>query len=529
MMPKPKILIADDLAPAALAILAERGLDYECRSGLKPKELAAAIGDCDGLIVRSGAKVTAEAIAAGKRLKVIGRAGIGIDNVDLKAATTRGICVMNTPFGNNITTAEHTIAMILALARHIPQADRSTQAGHWEKAKFLGIELAGKTLGLIGCGNIGTIVADRAQGLKMKVIAFDPYLSPERAAALNVEKVDFDSLLARADILSLHTPLTAETRHILDAAALAKSKPGQRIVNCARGELIVEADLRAALDRGGIAGAAIDVFAVEPPSGSPLFGHPHVICTPHLGAATHEAQINVALQIAEQIADFLLHGAVANALNMPAVTLEEAPKLRPYMKLAEQLGAFVGQASEMPIERVIVEYEGQAAALNTRPLTALALQSLLRPTLAESVNMVNALHVARQRNIELSEIKHEREGDYHTLMRITVESGDWRRSIAGTLFADRRARVVEIKGIRIEAEFGAHMLYIANDDRPGLIGRLGTLLGDCGVNIATFALGRSAPGADAIALIATDEPVGAEIMAKIRALPHIRQAKALAF
>jgi D-3-phosphoglycerate dehydrogenase len=362
----------------------------------------------------------------------------------------------------------------------------------------------------------------------MKVIAFDPFLSPERAIDLGVEKVELDELLHRADIISLHTPLTEQTRGLINRQNLAKCRPGVRLINCARGGLVVEADLKAALDSGHVAGAALDVFQTEPATDNILFNHPNVVTTPHLGAATTEAQLNVAIQVAEQMSDFLLHGAVTNAINMPAVTVEEAPRLRPYMKLAEQMGAFIGQAEEGPIERVIVEYEGHVATLNTRPLTAILLQGLLRP-LMDSVNMVNAPVVAKERNIEVSEVKTDREGTYHTLIRVTVETTRRKRDIAGTLFADHRPRIVEIKGIEIEAALGPHMLYVTNEDKPGMIGNLGSLLGDNGINIATFALGRAAQGGDAIALIEIDGPIPAKILRQVQALPHVRQAKALTF
>jgi D-3-phosphoglycerate dehydrogenase len=527
-MSKPKVLIADELAPEAVQIFKDRGVDVEVKTGLKPKELIEIIAGYDGLAVRSATKATAEVIAAAKNLKVIGRAGIGVDNIDIKAATARGICVMNTPFGNNITTAEHTIAMMMALARHIPLADRTTHDGKWEKSRFVGVELYAKVLGVVGCGNIGSIVADRAQGLKMKVIAFDPFLSAERAVDLGVEKVELDTLLKRADFISLHTPLTDQTRGIINAEALAKCKPGVRLINCARGGLVVETDLKAALDSGQVAGAALDVFSEEPAKANILFNHPKVVCTPHLGASSTEAQFNVAVQVAEQMADFLLHGAVTNAINMASVTVEEAPRLRPYMKLAEQLGAFAGQATETGIRRVVIEYEGHVAGLNTRPLTAILLQGLLKPQL-DSVNMVNAPLVAKERDIEVSEVKTDREGDFHTLIRLGVESESWRRNVAGTLFADQRPRVVEIKGIKIDAELGPNMLYVTNEDKPGFIGRLGTLLGDHKVNIATFALGRSAPGQDAIALVEIDGALPNHLIDAVQALPGVKQAKALNF
>ncbi len=392
----------------------------------------------------------------------------------------------------------------------------------------MGVELTGKTLGIIGCGNIGSIVANRALGLKLRVIAYDPYLSPDRAEDLGIEKVALDDLLASADFISLHVPLTDQTRGMIDAAALAKTKPGVRIVNCARGGLVVEADLKAALESGQVAGAALDVFAEEPARDNPLFGSDLLVATPHLGASTSEAQEKVAVQIAEQMADFLLTGAVSNALNMPSLTAEEAAHLKPYMTLAEQLGSFAGQLTRSGLKGVTIEYEGQVAGLNTRPLTQLALAGLLAPIL-DSVNMINAPVIARERDIDIREIKHQRDCDYQTLIRLTVLTEAQERSLAGTLFGGSKPRLVEIKGIPIEAELGAHMLYITNEDKPGLIGALGTTLGDAGVNIATFHLGRAEPGADALALIELDEAIAPEVLAKVRALPHIKQAVPLRF
>jgi D-3-phosphoglycerate dehydrogenase len=524
----PSVLIADELSPRALEIFGERGIATEVRIGLKPPDLAAALNGHAGLAVRSGAKVTKDVLAAAKDLKVVGRAGIGVDNIDVPAATQRGIVVMNTPHGNSITTAEHAIAMMMALARQIPAADKSTHAGKWEKSRFMGVEVAGKTLGIVGCGNIGTIVADRAHGLKMRVLAFDPFLSEERACDLGVQKVELDDLFARADFITLHTPLTDATRHLIDAKALAKTRPGVRLINCARGGLVDEAALKAALDSGHVAGAALDVFAEEPAKANPLFGMDTVIATPHLGASTAEAQEKVAIQVAEQMSDFLLTGAVSNALNMPSVTAEEAPRLRPYMALAQQLGSFAGQLTHSGLKGVTIEYEGHAAELNTRPITAAALAGLLTPLL-DSVNMVNAPVLARERNIEVTEIRHDRPGDYQTLMRLAVVTDRRSRDVAGTLFGGDKPRIVEIKGIRIEAELGRHMLYTTNEDKPGFIGRLGTLLGESAINIATFHLGRSAPGGDAIALIEVDQKLSEDLLARVRAIPGVKQAEALAF
>ena len=387
--PTPRVLISDELSPAAVQIFRDRGVAVDVKPGLTKEDLEKIIGDYDGLAIRSATKVTEKLLAKAERLKVVGRAGIGVDNVDIKAATAKGIIVMNTPFGNSITTAEHAITLMLALARQIPSADRSTQAGKWEKSKFMGVEITAKTLGVIGCGNIGAIVAERALGLKMKVLGFDPFLTEERALKLGVTKVELDELLRRADFITLHTPLTDKTRNILDASALAKTKTGVRIINCARGGLIDEAALLAGLNAGHIAGAALDVFLVEPARENALFGHENVICTPHLGAATVEAQENVALQVAEQMSDYLLTGAITNAINFPSISAEDAPKLRPYVKLAEQLGLFAGQLTESGIKSVRIEYAGEVAKLNVKPLTAAAIAGVLRPLLSD-VNMVSA-------------------------------------------------------------------------------------------------------------------------------------------
>lgn len=524
----PKVLISDAMSDRAAEIFRERGVDVDVKTGLKPAELIAIIGDYDGVAIRSSSKVTADVIAAGKNLRVIGRAGIGVDNVDVPAATARGIVVMNTPYGNAITTAEHAISLMLATARQIPEANQSTKAGKWEKNRFMGVEVTGKTLGIIGCGNIGAIVADRGRGLRMKVVAYDPFLSPEKAKELGVERVELDVLFKRADFISLHTPLTDQTRNIIDAAAITKMKQGVRIINCARGGLIVEQDLLAALDSGHVAAAALDVFEVEPATDNPLFAHENVIATPHLGASTTEAQENVALQVAEQMADFLIDGAVTNALNMPSLSAEEAALLAPYMKLAEQLGMFAGQLTETGIKEVELEYEGVVADLNTKALTSTALCGLLTPLLS-NVNVVSAPSVARERGIRVSETMGPQQGAYHTYMRLTVVTENQRRSVAGTLFADRNPRIIQVKGIDLEAELGPHMLYVTNEDKPGFIGRLGTVLGEAGVNIATFHLGREKAQGNAIALIEVDEAISDAVLASVRDIPMVVQAKALNF
>ncbi|MBN8875215.1 MAG: phosphoglycerate dehydrogenase [Rhodospirillales bacterium] len=507
----PKVLISDKLSPAAVEIFRRRGIEVDVKPGLSPADLRAIIGDYDGLAIRSATKVTRELLDAATNLKVVGRAGIGVDNVDVRSATARGVVVMNTPLGNTITTAEHAIAMMFALARQIPEASASTKAGKWEKNRFMGVELTAKTLGLVGCGNIGSIVADRAVALKMKVVAYDPYLSEKRALELGVEKVELDDLLARADFITLHTPLTDATRNILSREALAKTRKGVRIINCARGGLVDEAALAEAIQSGHVAGAALDVFETEPATESPLFALDNVVCTPHLGAATAEAQENVALQVAEQMSDFLIAGAVTNAINMPSVSAEDAPRLKPYMALCRQLGAFAGQltqAKEGVIRRVTIEYEGQVAGLNIRPLTAAVLAGLMSP-LMEGINMVNASVAARDHGIDVAETVHDR--------------------LAGTLFAGSRPRIVEIKGIRVEADFAPHMLYVTNQDKPGFIGRFGATLAGAGINIATFHLGRAEEGGDAICLVSVDEKVPEEVLAMVRTLPLVMQATTLAF
>jgi D-3-phosphoglycerate dehydrogenase len=524
-----RVLIADKMDPKAAAIFRDRGIEVDEKPGLTPDELAAMIGGYDGVAVRSSTKINAAAMDAGlPRLKVIGRAGIGVDTIDVPAASARGIVVMNTPFGNSITTAEHAIAMLFALAREIPEANQSTQSGKWEKNRFMGVELAGKTLGLIGCGNIGSIVADRAHGLKMKVVAYDPFLSPERAVELGVEKAELDELLQRADFITLHTPLTDQTRGILSREALAKTRPAVRIVNCARGGLIDEAALKDALDSGHVAGAALDVFAVEPATDSPLFGTRGLICTPHLGASTTEAQVNVAIQIAEQMSDYLLLGGITNAVNVPSLTAEEAPRLRPYMALAEKLGRLVGQIAGTEIRSIDVEVEGAAAELNIKPITGAVLAGVMR-TWSDTVNMVNAPYLAKERGLAVREIRNEGEGDYHTLVAVTVGTDHGPRRVEGTLFGNRAPRLVKIFGIQVEAELAGQMIYIVNDDAPGFIGALGTRLGENAINIATFNLGRHEAGGEAVALVAVDDPISAGVSRQLHEIPGVREVVPLSF
>jgi len=524
----PRVLIADRLSPAAAAVFSARGITADACPGLSRQALIELADRYDAIVVRSATKLTADVIQAAKKLKVVGRAGIGVDNIDVDAATAAGVIVMNAPFGNSITTAEHTIALLMALARDLPAANASTHSGRWEKDRFVGTELYGKTLGIIGAGNIGSIVADRAKGLKMKVIAYDPYLAHDRAVQLGIEKVELQDLLARSDFVSLHVPLTPETRNIISAEAIARMKRGARLINCARGGLVDENVLKSALESGHLRGAALDVFEEEPARGHVLFGDERVIATPHLGASSTEAQEKVAVQIAEQVSDFLLTGAIANALNSPAISAEDAHRARPWILLAERLGAFAGQLTETGILSVHITYEGTPNALNRAALTQAALAGLLRCTLS-GVNMVNAPLRARERGIVIEETRRDRQGAYEGYIKLAITAEGLSRDVAGTVFSDGRPRLIQIKGIDLDAGFAPRILYVTNEDKPGFIGQLGTLLGDAGINIASFALGRSAPGADAIALVEVDGGIPEDVLAQIRQLPLVRQAKALAF
>jgi len=527
---KPVVLISDKLSPLAVDIFRQRGIEtrYEPDLGKDKEAFAAAVADIDGLAIRSASKVTEKILAAAPKLKVIGRAGIGVDNIDVPAASRAGVIVMNTPFGNSITTAEHAIAMMFAVSRQIAAADASTQAGKWEKNRFMGRELTGKTLGIVGCGNIGSIVASRGIGLKLRVIAFDPFLTAERAKEMGVEKVELDELLRRADIVTLHTPLTERTKNVISREAIAAMKDGAILINCARGGLVDEAALREALDAGKLGGAGIDVFTEEPAKENVLFGAPNLVCTPHLGAATSEAQENVALQVAEQMADYLLRGAVTNALNMPSISAEEAPLLTPFVTLAENLGSFAGQLTETGIQGVRIEYEGAVAEMNLKALTAAAVTGLMRPLL-QDVNMVSAPTIARDRGIAIEEVRREQQGAYENYIRLTIRSERQERSVAGTVFSDGKPRIIQVKGINLESDFASNMLYVTNEDKPGFIGGLGTLLGESGVNIANFTLGRRDAGGEAICIVEVDGTPAPAFLDRIEAMPLVTQAKALSF
>ncbi len=526
----PKVLISDKLSEAAVQIFRDRGIDVDFMPDLgKDKDkLAELIGQYDGLAIRSATRVTPKILDNAPNLKVIGRAGIGTDNIDKEASSKKGVIVMNTPFGNMITTAEHAIAMMFAVARQVPEASASTHEGKWEKSKFMGTELTNKTLGVIGAGNIGGIVCDRARGLRMKVIAYDPFLSQEKADKMQVEKVELSELLSRADFITLHVPLTEQTNNILGSENLAKTKKGVRIINCARGGLVDEEALAELLKSGHVAGAAFDVFSVEPASENVLFNLPNVVCTPHLGAATTEAQENVALQVADQMSNYLLTGAVENALNMPSVTAEEAKVMGPWIKLADHLGAFAGQMTDEPIKAINILYDGVAAEMNLGALNCSVISGIMKKANPD-VNMVSAPVIAKERGIQLSTTNQDKSGSFDGYIKVTIVTAAMERSVAGTVFNDGKPRFIQIKGINIDAEVGEHMLYTTNEDVPGIIGTLGQTMGENGVNIANFTLGRSEAGGGAIALLYVDEPVAAPVIAKLCATGMFKQVKPLAF
>ena len=524
----PKVLISDKMSPLAEKVFKSKNITVDVKTGLTPQELSKIIADYDGLAIRSATKVTSDIIAAAKNLKVIGRAGIGVDNVDINAATDKGIIVMNTPFGNSVTTAEHAIAMMFALARQIPQANESTQLGKWEKSSFMGVELTGKTLGVIGCGNIGAIVAKKALGLQMKVVAYDPFLTNEKAEALNVTKLTLDELLEQADFITLHVPLNDATRGILNAKTLKQTKKGCYIINCARGGLVVEKDLKAAIDDGHIAGAALDVFEVEPAKENILFNNDKLVATPHLGASTKEAQENVAVQVAEQIANFLNDNAIENSLNIASVSPEDAKLLNPYLSLGNKMGSFVGQVVTDPIKEIVITYNGYVTKLNTKPITANIIKSILSGRI-EGVNIVNSQKIAQKRGIILKDVMTNEKSNYNTYIRIEIITESGSRNISGTLFANE-PRIIKIDDMRLEASISDNMIYISNEDKPGLIGNIGQLLGENKINIANFHLGRNTVNSgNAVALIAIDGELNQDILHNIGKMPSVNQVASLRF
>ncbi|MEW6569563.1 MAG: phosphoglycerate dehydrogenase [Nitrospirota bacterium] len=520
-----RVLITDNISAKCIEILKKAGLEVDVMTDLKPEDLKKRIGDYHGLIIRSATKVSSDIIRAARNLKVIARAGSGLDNVDRIAATKKGIVVMNTPGGNTITTAEHTIALMVSLARLVPQATLSMKKGKWDKKKFMGVELFNKTLGIIGIGNIGSQVAKRMQGFDMNVIAYDPFLSEDRAKAMGVEKVSLEELLGRSDFITIHTPLTSETKNLINRETIRLMKPGVRIINCARGGIINEKDLYDALLDGRIAGAALDVFEKEPPEDNPLIRLENVICTPHLGASTKEAQENVATAVAEQVVDYLVFNTIRNAVNFPSIPADQVARLQPYINLAEKLGGFAAQIFEGAVTQMTIEYQGDAAEINTAPVTIAIIKGFLTPILEETVNFVNAPIIAKERGIEVKEIKSTDSGDYQSLVGLRLKARDRMTYFAGTLFSKRDPRIVMIDTFKVEIVPEGELLFMYNNDRPGVIGNIGALLGKNNINIARMHFGRETPGGTAISVVSIDAPASPELIDEIKRLPNIISVK----
>lgn len=523
-----KVLVTEKISENGIKLLEmEPGVEVTVNPSLSHEEFKSIIGMYDALIVRSATWVTREMIEPATRLKVIGRAGTGVDNIDVEAATERGIVVMNTPGGNTVAAAEHAISMLLSMARKIPQACASMKEGRWEKKGFIGVEVHGKTLGVIGIGRIGSLAAKMAMGLGMKVVAYDPYLSEKVAKELGVKLTDMETLLAESDFITIHAPLTQETRSLLSREAFRKMKEGVMIVNCARGELIDEDALYEAIAIGKVAGAALDVFSQEPPpSDHPLIHIKEVVCTPHLGASTKEAQELVAIAIVQQIIDYLKRGIIRNAINVPSITPELIPKAEPYIYLVQKLGSFVAQIHEGRMEELVVEYAGEVLEEGIYPaLTLAALTGLLRPILGNGVNMVNAPIIAKQRGIRVVESKSDQSEGYISLIRLRLKGVEKETAVSGTLIKKDAPRIVMVNGFPIEAEPSGYMLYFTNYDKPGVIGRIGTILGNAGINIAGMRLGRVRPGELALALLNVDSPVPDNVLDRIRELPNITYAR----
>ncbi len=524
-----KVLISDPIAEDGIKILKEAGLEVVVKTGLSKEELISELQkDVDAIIIRSATKMTSDVIEAAPKLKLIARAGTGLDNVDIEAANRRGIVVMNCPGGNTVSAAEHTIAMMMALARNIPQATASMKAGKWEKKKFMGREITGKTLGIIGLGRIGSVVADRAKGLKMRVIAYDPYVNPEQAAKMGIEIMELDELLPQADFITIHVPLTKDTKGFINKEKFDKMKDGVMFIHCARGGIVNEKDLYEAMLSGKVAGAALDVFEEEPPPPDyPLFKLENFICTPHLGASTIEAQKNVALAVASQVVDFLVHGVVRNAVNMPSVSAEHLPVLKPYLTLAEKLGALQAQLAEGPIQEVNIEYQGDVANLDTKPLTVALLKGLLSPALREDVNYVNAPIRAKERGIKVTESKVNTAEDFLNLIKVRVRFPGGENIVAGTIFGKQEPRIVQINNFRLDAIPEGHLLYIMNEDKPGVIGRIGLTIGEAGLNISRMHVGQEPAKRVNIILLCVDQPVSEDLIKKLEGLPVVNMVKAL--
>ena len=520
-----KVLVSDNISAKGVEILKKAGLDVDVKTGMKPEELKACIGEYSGLVIRSATKVTAEIIDAATNLKVIGRAGSGLDNVDKVAASKKGIVVMNTPGGNTVTTAEHTIAMLFSVARMIPQATASMKAGKWEKKKFMGVELFNKTLGIVGLGAIGSEVAKKAQGLEMNIIAYDPFLSEERAETMGIKKGSLDEIFAESDFITIHSPMTPETKNLINVNTIAKMKNGVRIINCARGGIVNEHDLFEAMKSGKVAAAALDVLEKEPPENNPLLTLENLICTPHLGASTEEAQENVALAVAEQIADYLVHGTIRHAVNFPSIPSDQVPRLQPYINLAEKLGSFSCQIFEGGATEIIVEYYGDAATINSAPVTIAALKGYLSPILLETVNFVNAPFIAKERGIEVKESKSSDAGDFFSKITIRIKARNKESYVSGTLYSKKDPRVIEIDNFKVEIAPEGELLLMYNNDKPGVIGNIGNLLGKNNINIARMHFGRESAGGMAISVVSLDERPGPEVLDQLKALPNILSIK----
>jgi D-3-phosphoglycerate dehydrogenase len=520
-----KIIVADKISERGLALLRETGWEVLTPTAA---ELPAAIVDADALVVRSATKVNAALLEKAEKLRAIGRAGVGVDNVDVDAATRRGVLVMNTPGGNAVSVAEHTLALMLGLARSVPQASASTHAGRWEKSSLSGTELRGKTLGLVGLGRVGMEVARRARGLGMKVIAHDPYVSPAAARELEVELLPLEDVLKQSNVVSLHTALSSSTENLINAAAIAQMKKGAWIINCARGELIEEAPLAEALKSGHLAGAGLDTFATEPPKNSPLIGLPNVIATPHIAGSTREAQEEVGTAIAQQVKDYLAEGMIRNAVNMPSLSADQYKHLKPYLELGERLGAFVAQASPgRSMSKVRVRYAGEPAELGSHMIRSAILAGILNAVLDEKVNLVNAAEMAASRGVVVEETSHRRERGYPNTIEVTLSGGGNELTVEGTVGQDGSPRILSLDGIGLEAPLEGTLLLSRNVDTPGVIGRIGTALGSLGINIATFTLGRRSAtrGADALALVGLDGKVDASIVQHISGLPSITDVR----
>ncbi len=520
-----KVLVSDNISPKGIAILKKAKLTVDVKTGLSTDELKKAIHTYEALIVRSATKVTRDIIDAAENLKVIGRAGSGLDNIDKTAATKRGIVVMNTPGGNTITTAEHTMALLFSMARQVPQASASMKEGKWEKKRFMGVELYNKTLGIIGLGNIGAHVARMAHGIGMHIITYDPFLNEEKARTLGVKIVELGELIKTSDFITIHAPLTKDTMGMINAERISKMKPGVRLINSARGGIIDEKALHDAIQSGKVAAAALDVFEKEPPEGSPLLGLDRMVCTPHLGAASTEAQENVAIAIAEQIVDYLVHGTIRNAVNFPSVSADILPTLQPYINLAERLGSFLAQIFEGGINEIVVEYKGEVAGLMLEPITAAVLKNILAPILESTVNFINAPLIAKERNIKVKEITSDDAGDYHSMLVVKIRANKKENSVSGVLHGKKYPRIIMVNNFAVEVVPEGEMLVVLNNDKPGVIGNIGTVLGKNNINIARMQFGRAKPGGKAISIVSTDTSVSEKILSAIKKLPNLLDVK----